>query len=826
MDAISRRQCKSFDPIESSLANLRGWLMQSVSGRFPRLALALTIAAIGTGRLIDPAQAQPATIDAAAVQQAIDRGIAYLRSTQNPRGGWKEYSGQSCGLTSLTTLALLTAGVPPDDPTIAKAIAYLRAIEASETYSVALQTLVFCQVGAPADLARIRRNVAWLEKEQMTVAETNESRAGGWGYGSGRGGGDPSNSQFALLALQAAEERDVPVSGKVYSLADEYWRSRQTAAGAWGYGAGAPPTGSMTCAGIASVVICRGRLGTGSSRVDGTQIVCCGGQEDARDPVEAGLRWLGDRFSVQINPGNSGSSTLYYYLYAMERVGRMTGRRFIGGHDWYREGAQRLIELQDQFQGFWSGVGFAEDDRNVTTSFALLFLAKGKRQVVMGRLRYGERRDRDDGPWHAHPDASRQLVRRLERNWGRDLTWQNPSLEGARVDDLLQTPVLIISGGDALGFRDAEFDLLKDYVDQGGCILFEANAGPGCGPSVEFARSVREACERWFGSVPLEPLPPTHPVYTAEADVKPDLIAPGFQLYGVQACCRTAVFFSPTTLTCRWELSDPTGRGRPSADGTGRVATVADSLETAARLGQNVIAYATGRELKDKLDSRLVIRSSAASESRRGVIRIGRLAIDAGAEEARRALPNFVAIASDRVPIRIDIAQDDVPLDAATLADYAVIWMHGRSDFVLDPGQRQELKTFLDHGGILIADSICANEAFAIAVRRELAAILGEGELRPLAASHPAFTSEFGGFDLRSVTIRTPSRTGSGMRIDRRRGSPQIEAASVDGVTSVFFSPLDLSCALESQNSIQCSGYDTGDASRIGINLMLYALQH
>jgi hypothetical protein len=41
----------------------------------------------------------------------------------------------------------------------------------------------------------------------------------------------------------------------------------------------------------------------------------------------------------------------------------------------------------------------------------------------------------------------------------------------------------------------------------------------------------------------------------------------------------------------------------------------------------------------------------------------------------------------------------------------------------------------------------------------------------------------------------------------------------------VFFSPLDLSCALESQNSIQCPGYDTTDAAKVAINLMLYALQ-
>ncbi|HBJ36887.1 MAG TPA: hypothetical protein DDZ51_19445, partial [Planctomycetaceae bacterium] len=66
---------------------------------------------------------------------------------------------------------------------------------------------------------------------------------------------------------------------------------------------------------------------------------------------------------------------------------------------------------------------------------------------------------------------------------------------------------------------------------------------------------------------------------------------------------------------------------------------------------------------------------------------------------------------------------------------------------------------------------------------------------------------------------------GGAMEVSRRRGTPLVEVAMVDSVASVFFSPLDLSCALESQNSIQCPGYDTTDAAKVAINLMLYALQ-
>ncbi len=59
----------------------------------------------------------------------------------------------------------------------------------------------------------------------------------------------------------------------------------------------------------------------------------------------------------------------------------------------------------------------------------------------------------------------------------------------------------------------------------------------------------------------------------------------------------------------------------------------------------------------------------------------------------------------------------------------------------------------------------------------------------------------------------------------RRSGTPVIETALLNGMTNVFFSPLDLSCALESQNSVQCPGYDTDDAAKIVANLVLFALQ-
>ena len=780
-----------------------------------RIAILLLLTSVG-----QPQRAH-AEVTAEQVENAIARGIAYLRSAQSERGGWQpEYPNQTGGLSSLCTLAMLSSGVEVGDPSIQQALAYLRPLEPQQTYSVALQTLVLCQVGAAGDLTRIQRNVGWLEKTQVTAGHD----AGAWGYDARQTGkGDPSNTQFALLALAAAEERGVKVDPKVFARSQTYWVKRQKSNGGWTYSDSQNdinPRGSMTCAGIASLVICGDQVGRRDASVEGESIHCCGRAAGDGDPVEKGLEWLGNHFAVRTHPGTSGSHSLFYYLYALERVGRMTGRRLIGGHDWYRAGAEHLVEYQDKFQGFWVGVGLGENDRNVSTSFALLFLAKGKRQVVIGRLRHGDpQAARTAIDWQRHADGLRQLVRRLERQWGRDLTWQTFDLAGATTEDLLQTPVMVISGSGPLRFSDDDKTLLKNYLDQGGSILFEANAGDGCGPAEPFEQSVRALCEQWFPSAPLEKLPPSHPVWSAEGRVDPGKLGSEFWLYGVQACCRTTILYSPISLGCRWELSDPTGR-QPLLP-----LAVREQTGAAAQLGQNIIAYATGRELKEKLDVREVLEPTPDAAPDRGTVRIAKLALSAGGQEAQRALPHLAEILRRQVPIRIVSAPDPVAIDAQALQPYPIVWMHGRTDFTLSAAERDALRTFLENGGVLLADAICGSTEFADAFRRELAAVLPASPLRPMPPDHEAWTAEFGGFHLSEVTLRRPSQGAGGSTVQQRRTAPVIEMASTDGVAAVFLSPYDLSCALESPNSIQCPGYDTQDAAKIGINLILFALQ-
>src|SRR5207237_904445 len=75
----------------------------------------------------------------------------------------------------------------------------------------------------------------------------------------------------------------------------------------------------------------------------------------AVDPTrQRAVDWMATHFSVGQNPG-VGEQWKYYYLYGLERAGRLTGLRYFGDHDWYREGAEELVRRQDRLNGSWSG---------------------------------------------------------------------------------------------------------------------------------------------------------------------------------------------------------------------------------------------------------------------------------------------------------------------------------------------------------------------------------------------------------------------------------------------------------------------------------------
>ena len=735
-----------------------------------------------------------------------------MRKTQTATGGWTEYTSQSCGLSSLCTLALLNAGVDTDDPTVAAALRYLRLFTPQETYSVSLQTLVFCEVGARQDDAAIERNIRLLQSTQIPDGAGNP---GGWTYSGLSGKGDPSNTQFAALALGAAVDRGFGIAPEVMPAMVRYWLDRQLPSGGWAYGRGGSMSGSMTCAGIGSLIIAR-NASSQNGREPIERLDCCN-QSDAGEAIDRAMDELATRFTLQGNPGGK-SFGYFYYLYAVERIGRLTGRRLIADRDWYREGAEQLVADQDPLQGRWVSKDGPESNPDIATSFALLFLAKGKRQVVIGQLTDASLGQEPAGRSAGSADAAALsgLVGQIQRDWRRDLTWQQVEAPAAAVEDLLRTPVLLVAGGERFDFGDDLTERLAAYVDAGGTLLFDNRGADGCGDAAGFEQSVEAFCRQAFPAATLDPLPPSHPIWFAQRPVDPDAIDPPRWPRGLSACCRTAVFYSPVSLACRWRLAAAIANRVPIGDPVRR------DVIASVSIGENLIAYATGRQLRDKLDDVAVVAGQSAPPPTRGSVPLAVAAIGAGETLVPRAPDRAAGLIADRMPVPLTAIANPISLRDASLADVGVLLLQGRESFELSGEAAAALKTYLERGGLLIISPICGSEAFLQSAVAAVAALTDQ-VFEPMAADHPAWTASYGGFDVTSVRLRLPPGPAGG-RVQVRQAHPVFDSMRIDGYETIFASRYDLACALESQNSIQCPGYDTADAAAILGNLIVYGL--
>ncbi|MCI0492245.1 MAG: DUF4159 domain-containing protein, partial [Planctomycetes bacterium] len=687
----------------------------------------LLIATLATVMIVTPITAQAqrplaGPVDAAAVLSAIDRGAAYLKREQNSRGDWNEQVVFPGGVTGLCALALLNAGVEPDDPVVQKAIAHLRGIKLEKTYSVALETMVLCAAEPKKEMLRIVNNVRWLEEKQIKDGPFQ----GAWAYPDG--GGDNSNSQFAVLALYEAQLVGASVQRATWELAHDYWARTQNADGSWGYVPGDDGSGSMTCAGIGGLAISSAALASGDASVEGGRIVCCRPHEED-DKLERAINWLAERFSVTRNPRpeRSGQPCLYYYLYGLERAGRLTARRFIGKHDWYREGAEFIVHEQDPLSHYWQGNWHAERDPRVSTAMALLFLAKGRRPIVLAKLKYG-----DDSRWNQHRRDAAHLTAHTEEAWDLGLTWQTIDPATATVEDLLQSPVLYISGSEAPSLLEHAAKL-RAYVDRGGFLFAEAC----CGDASRFDAGFRQLMAAVFSEPEyrLQQVIPGHPIWRMQELVRPESPYVG-HLWGVEYGCRTCVVYCDRDLSCFWELAQPGLWNRhPEA--------IAQQISDALAIGVNVLTYATNREPRGKEQSFVMplAEEDVDGSTSRGVIEIAKLRHGGGCNDAPGALLNLLRTAAQgETKLRVRAAPEMINLSDKSLFNYHLVFMHGRHDFQFTPAERKQLGEYLDRGGTLLADAICASKSFAAAFRRELSESLPGKSLERIPADDPLFT--------------------------------------------------------------------------------------
>jgi hypothetical protein len=299
---------------------------------------------------------------------------------------------------------------------------------------------------------------------------------------------------------------------------------------------------------------------------------------------------------------------------------------------------------------------------------------------------------------------------------------------------------------------------------------------------------------------------------------------------GIDYGCRTCVVYAPpdgaadaagVSLSCLWEL-----RGSATAL---KAARVKEEVDAALAIGANVLAYATNREVKRKDELFAIDRGDSKPQSRfeRGHVAIGKLKHSGMCDAAPAAVANILRAAARELGVRVDPTPSRVEPGDPKILDYHLLFMHGRQGFAFDEKGRAGLREFLARGGMLLADSVCGSPGFTASFRSEIEQVLQGAKLEPIPADDPIFTSaEYGGYDIREVSLRVPAGGDGPLAAKTRRTSPRLEGIRQGDRWAVIFSPYDISCALEKQNSLECTGYERADAEKIALNVLLYSLHH
>jgi hypothetical protein len=799
----------------------------------------LMVAALVLLGTLAPAQNPPAREEPLVdqVRKAIDKGIRYLREQQRPNGSWEQrltavqHPG---GSTSLALLALLNAGVPVNDPMIRNGLNYLRALEKPTTYVRSLQTMVFAEVvltGDKQDLGHIQKNVDHLIDKWIM----QDGRLLGWSYEFSGGGGvnraDNSNTQYAVLGLYHGKLGGATIAPKVWESIRDLYARTQNEDGGWSYAPGSDvgpgnTKGSylpMTTAGLCGLVIAAMELNPAREQLlDNGTATNCGNYKES-EKIQKAVQWVAAGLKFEF------PTSTFYNLYGIERAGRLSGLRFFGEHDWYREGCEFLAKKQHA-NGSWStsgGVHGMDADPVIATSFSLLFLSKGRTPVLISKLVHRPAPPAaDDLDWnndrndirHLTDFASKEMFKKLPLAWqifdaqralrpragARDVT-EAELLEV--TSDLLQSPILYFNGHKSplLRFTEREKDLIKRYVENGGFILAEACCG-----DARFDKGFRALVKELWPDSPLEKVPAEHPIWGPS----PFIVQHGsYPLEGIQLGCKWVVIYSPKDLSCKWE----TGKWDEKNPKDGRI------IE-AYRLGGNIIAYATGMEPPRPRLSRLEL-ASAKDDPRsipRGYLTVAQLEIPGEPPPAPQAMRNLMVKLREVAGIDVALKTENMPVFTKSLRDFKFVYMHGRKDFEYPAERELEYLRFnLENGGLLLADACCGKEAFDKAFRKFVKQLLPKHDLRPISGGDELFSKELNGVALTEQVLRSRRQRGE----EYRNYPPELEGIKINDRWVVIYSKYDLGCALERHKSSDCLGYDFDSAWRLAGAAVLYSLR-
>lgn len=417
-------------------------------------------------------------------------------------------------------------------------------------------------------------------------------------------------------------------------------------------------------------------------------------------------------------------------------------------------------------------------------------------------------RTTDAEDWARTPNDLKKLLEWMSAEMGASFT-ANIKTWAEVSTNPRENPILYRSGYKPFQLTKEEITRLREYVRNGGTIVFNALVG-----HPDFHQSAIQAAREILPENPPYRLRLDHPLFRAyheikevkyrERAIRDGVATDAFPwIDGVDIDNRTAILISRFDIAMGWENNRHESWGYEDAD--------------ARRIGGNLISYITAMQEAGRSVGKSVELADAGG-SRAGSLRIGWVSHSGPWKTRPAAIPMLLRKFNETTGAPVSFDWREVSLSDASVFETPMLYLTGTTDFTLGDTERANLRRFLARGGVLFAEASDGRQSFDSAFRAEMARILPDQPLTPVPAGSTWLLQPN---DIRSVKLRPAM---AAQLNQAREAAPELLTAEINGTTAVIYCPHDLSAGWEQAPAPYAIGYESADSLDIGVNILFHAL--
>ena len=192
-----------------------------------------------------------------------------------------------------------------------------------------------------------------------------------------------------------------------------------------------------------------------------------------------------------------------------------------------------------------------------------------------------------------------------------------------------------------------------------------------------------------------------------------------------------------------------------------------------------------------------------------GIVQVANL-VYAGTKSSHCFSDHFLITAEKESAISTSRRFHAVKLGSESVFEFPLVIMTGEGDYQLTETERQNLRRYVERGGLLLGSAGCSSPEWDRAFRREMATIFPDHPFQSIAVTHPLFHTVYEIDELQTA-----------------HGKPRpLEGIGMGGRLGVVYSRDGLNDTNHTEGCCCCGGNQIVNAIKVNVNILAYALTY